>query len=72
MDYERKFYISWDTADTITVENLKDTYEFIKKENEKISALDDIPEHVAADLVYNLKMIKALQAVLAHFGADVE
>lgn len=67
----RKFFISWEAADLIVVENLKEQYEYLKKENAEIEALDDIPDHKAADLGYNVKMLKALRTVLKHYGVDV-
>ena len=67
----RKFYIPWDAADLIVIENLREQYEFLVKENEEIEALDDIPDYKAEDLGYNIKVLKALRTVLKHYGADV-
>lgn len=68
---DRKFFISWEAADLIAVENLREQYEFLVKENEEIEALDDIPDYKAEDLGYNIKVLKALRTVLKHYGADV-
>lgn len=68
----RKFYIDWEAADLITVTNLRDAYAYLKTENAEIEALDEIPEHKSADLVYNTNMLKALKRVLHYYGVEAE
>lgn len=72
MSDNRKFYISWEAADLIVVENLKDQYEYLKQENAEIQAMDEIPDHKIADLGYNINLLKALKQVLHHYGVTVE
>ena len=67
MTDNRKFYIPWEAADLIVIENLREQYEYLKKENEEIEALDDIPDHKACDLGYNIRVLKALKTVLKHY-----
>jgi hypothetical protein len=68
----RKFYINWEAADRITELSLLDQYEYLTSEVKEIEALDEIPEHKAADLGYNISMLKALKKVLGHYGVTVQ
>ena len=67
----RGLQLDFDTADRITILNLKDCYKTLIKENEEIQALDEIPEHKSQDLVYNINMLKHISAVLHYFGETV-
>lgn len=67
----RGLQLDFDTADRITILNLKDCHKTLTQENKEIEALDDIPEHKSEDLVYNIKMLKHISAVLHYFGETV-
>ena len=60
--------IDFETADRITVLNLKDCYESLSKENLKINELDPIREHNKEDLCYNTRMMQHIKEVLSYFG----
>lgn len=76
LNFGRGLQLDFDTADRITILNLRDSYKYLKKESSEIQEEFDktaeIPEHKNADLMYNLKMMKHIQAVLEYFGETVE
>lgn len=68
--------IDYETADKITVLNLKDAYKYHKQDAEEITARIEaghgVPEHRKQDLVYNTTLMIHIKAVLAYFGETVE
>lgn len=69
---DNKFYIDHETADLITIANLRNRYNCLEAENAELENLDQILEHNVSDLVYNLNVLKALKVVLNHYGVDIE
>lgn len=67
----KELTIDFETADKITVLNLKDAYTYLQKEIEEIRTLDEIPDHKAADMCYNVRMVKHIREVLSYFGETV-
>ena len=63
--------LDFETADKITVLNLKDAYNYLQIEIEEIRALDEIPDHKAADMCYNVRMVKHIKEVLSYYGETV-
>lgn len=63
--------IDYETADRITILNLKDCYRTLRSENSAIDKLDLIPEHKAEDLCYNTRMMQHIKEVLSYFGESV-
>ena len=72
---KRTLEIDIQTADRITIDNLKDTYKYIISDLEKlqdeIDSTGELPVYKNNDLIYNVKMAKHIQAVLEHFGEKV-
>lgn len=69
----RKFYIPWEAADLIVVENLREQFDYLTKENTELTSMaevDEMPDHKIADMVYNIKVLNALRIVLKHYGAE--
>lgn len=59
--------LDYETADKITILNLIDARSCLQKE------LDDYEDGAwlhPEDVAYNLKMVKALSAVIKHYGAE--
>lgn len=63
--------LDFETADKITVLNLKDAYNYLQTEIEEIRTLDEIPDHKAADMCYNVRMVKHIKEVLSYYGETV-
>ena len=63
--------LDFDTADRLTVCNLKECYGRMIEECAEIEALEEIPVYKGEDLVYNKNMLKHLKAVLGYFGEHV-
>lgn len=66
----RGLELDYDTADKITVLNLKDARENLIKENKRLTSLDRIPDYQLSDYGYNCNMIQALNTVLHYYGED--
>lgn len=62
--------LDYDTADKITVLNLKDAREYLIKENKMLTTLERIPDYQLADYGYNTNLIKAISTVLHYYGED--
>lgn len=63
--------IDWETADRITVHNLKDHLKMITEDVEKLETLmneGDLAEYQQKDYMYNVGMLKAMKKVLVYFG----
>lgn len=62
--------LDYDTADKITVLNLKDARETLIKENTLLESLDKMEDYQLADYGYNINLIKAIGTVLHYYGED--
>jgi hypothetical protein len=64
--------IDWETADRITVTNLKNIMSTLDKDNDRIARqIDQVPgKHLESDLAYNHNLIKSIKVVLSYFGED--
>lgn len=72
MSKSPRFEIDYETSDRITVLNLKDTMNYLIKENKQYENKPDLLPHQKEDYAYNLVTISALKAVLRHYGERVE
>jgi hypothetical protein len=63
--------LDFETADKLTVCNLKECYDRMIEECAQIEALEEIPGYKGQDLVYNKNMLKHIKAVLEYFGEYV-
>lgn len=66
----RGLELDYDTADKITVLNLKDARENLIKENKMLEALERMQDHHLIDYGYNHTAIKAITTVLHYYGED--
>lgn len=66
----RGLELDYDTADKITVLNLKDARENLIEENKRLEALDHMQDHHSIDYGYNHNLIKAISTVLNYYGED--
>lgn len=62
--------LDYDTADKITILNLKDARENLIKENKLLESLDKMEDYQLADYGYNINLIKAIGTVLNYYGED--
>lgn len=62
--------LDYDTADKITILNLKDARENLIKENKFLESLDKMEDYQLADYGYNINLIKAIGTVLNYYGED--
>ena len=63
--------IDWETADRITVLNLKDCLKMMTEDVEKLESLmneEGLAEYQQKDYMYNVGMLKAMKKVLEYFG----
>jgi hypothetical protein len=67
--------IDYETADKITIVNLKDAYESMRKDNaviqQKLTETGQIEEYKKQDMVYNITMMTHISEVLKYFGETV-
>lgn len=66
----RGLELDYDTADKITVLNLKDARETLYKENAALKRLDKMEDYQISDYGYNHNLIKAISTVLNYYGED--
>ena len=64
----KKFEIDWESADRITVLNLKQALDYMEKENKKFAKKKSLADYEQADFVYNSRMIINIKEVLKHYG----
>jgi hypothetical protein len=64
--------LDYETADKITVLNLKEIYRCLNEDNKQLLSLDSLKDYQLRDLDYNLKLIKNLKVVLEYFGESDE
>lgn len=63
-----------DTADHITITNLKEAYDNLERDiNDMQNQLTEgtLPEYRNEDLLYNIKMLKHIEQVLSYFGEKI-
>jgi hypothetical protein len=63
-----------DTADRITITNLKEAYDNLERDiNDMQNQLTEgtLPEYRNEDLLYNIKMLKHIEQVLSYFGEKI-
>lgn len=63
--------IDWETADRITILNLKDCVKMITENVEKLESLmdeGDLAEYQQQDYMYNVGVLTAMKKVLTYFG----
>jgi hypothetical protein len=66
-----KLTIDFETADRLTLVNLKEALKYNVEENDAIKEkylLDDMPDYKLEDFQYNKKLIKALKRVISYYG----
>ena len=71
MSKSPRFEIDYETSDRITVLNLKDTMNYLVKENKEYEGKVDLLPHQKEDYAYNLVTIAALRTVLKHYGEHI-
>lgn len=59
--------IEQETADRITLDNLKDWRKYLKRENAQLKKRFPLPDHLAHDLADNTKYIQALDIVIGAY-----
>ena len=64
----KKFEIDWESADRITVLNLKEALEYMETENKKFRKKKSLSDYEKADFEYNTRMIMHIKEVLKHYG----
>jgi hypothetical protein len=64
--------IDWETADRITITNLRNMLSTLDTDNERITKqIEQLPgKHLESDLEYNHNLIKSIKVVLSYFGED--
>jgi hypothetical protein len=64
--------IDWETADRITVTNLKNIMSTLDTDNDRIARqIEQVAgKHLESDLEYNHNLIKSIKVVLSYFGED--
>lgn len=63
-----KFEIDQETADRITVLNLKDWRKYLIKENRENKKRFPMPDHIAHDIASNTRYIQALDVIIEGYG----
>ena len=63
-----KFEIDQESADRITVLNLKDWRKYLLKENRDLKKKFPLPDHLARDMADNTRYIQALDIVIEAYG----
>lgn len=64
-----KFEIDQETADRITVLNLKDWRKYLIKENRENKKRFPMPDHIAQDIANNTRYIQALDVIIEGYGS---
>lgn len=67
MSKSPRFEIDYETSDRITLLNLKDTMNYLMKENKQLEAKTEMKSHEKEDYAYNIVMIAALKTVIKHY-----
>jgi len=70
MSKSPRFEIDYETSDRITLLNLKDTMNYLMKENKQLEAKEakaEMKSHEKEDYAYNIVMIAALKTVIKHY-----
>jgi len=62
--------LDYETADRITILNLKKSRKFIQKELAKKESLDKMPDYLLADYGYDQRLILAMTTILNYYGED--
>lgn len=71
--FKSNIYLDYETADRITVDNLKQTFEQLKEDNDRISDNNALNynKNQAEDYMYNIRLIESIKVVLSYFGEEV-